>query len=442
MTQKYGNQNSWSGDSIFEDVYIYGKLNYDFRGDADFRNLEVDTLKVLGNSWFGGIATFKDNVFIEKELFTEYLTVVQRLDVGVGGTALHADVRGNDKGAPNYDEPGTIADLQKVRVGVANTEPLHRFHVGGPNTMGTYYGGNIEEGANTTFVISGLGTVGIGLTEPGKLSTYDSTNPASGVIKLDLDGSVHISRNIFDSAESPGVNGYYLNRDATGIRWIEASPIAMEGIYVQEEGTYLPTVGAAQTFSTINFWATNSLGVGTDNVTAIPDPDNPTNIARIQHQDYWGYTTPGDVNTSIYRLTKVGIKNNNPGYDLDVSGNFRVTAEAQVGGNLNVDGDTTLNQTLDVDGATTLNDTLDVDGATTLNDSLDVDGKATFNDTTDATSITSASVQMDGGVGIVKKLYVGDDTHTKKVESKIDYTCTIPSPGRSTSTACETALEV
>ena len=34
----YGNQNTWSGDSIFEDVYIYGKLNYDFRGDADFRD--------------------------------------------------------------------------------------------------------------------------------------------------------------------------------------------------------------------------------------------------------------------------------------------------------------------------------------------------------------------------------------------------------------------
>ena len=398
MTQNYGNQNTHSGDSIFEDVYIYGKLNYDFRGDADFRDLEVDSLKVLGNSWFGGIATFKDNVFIEKELFTEYLTVVQRLDVGVGGTALHADVRGNDKGAPNYDEPGLVADFQKVRVGVANTEPLHRFQVGGPNTMGTYYGGNIEEGANTTFVISGLGTVGIGLTEPGKLSTYDSTNPASGVIKLDLDGSVHISRNIFDSAESPGVNGYYLNRDATGIRWIEASPIAMEGIYVQEEGTYLPTVGAAQTFSTINFWATNSLGVGTDNVTAIPDPDNPTNIARIQHQDYWGYTTPGDVNTSIYRMTKVGIKNNSPSRDLDITGTLRATE--------NVDFDAEL----DVDGATTLNNTLDVDGATTLNNTLDVDGLATFNNETDALSPTTGSVQIDGGVGIVKKLYVGDDT--------------------------------
>ena len=236
----------------------------------------------------------EDDVFIEGELDTEFLTVRQRLDVGIGGSALHADVRGNDKGAPNYDEVslGTVPEFQKVRVGVANTEPLHRFQVGGPNTMGTYYGSgvNVEESAATTFVISGLGTVGIGLTEPGKLSTYDPTNPASGVIKLDLDGSVHISRNIFDSAESPGANGYYLNRDATGIRWVQASPVSLDGLYVQEEGVDLPSPGSAQLFQWLNFWGTNSLGIGTDNVTAIPDPDNPTAIARIQHQDYWGYT--------------------------------------------------------------------------------------------------------------------------------------------------------
>ena len=277
-----------------------------------------------------------------------------------------------------------------------------------PKMHFTRRSGSGQQGINMT--IDTLGEVGIGLTEPGKLSTYDSTNPASGVIKLDLDGSVHISRNIFDSAESPGANGYYLNRDATGIRWVQASPVSLDGLYVQEEGVDLPSPGSAQLFQWLNFWGTNSLGIGTDNVTAIPDPDNPTAIARIQHQDYWGYTTPGDVNTSIYRLTKVGIKNDNPGYDLDVTGNFRVTSDAQVGGNLNVDGDTTLNATLDVDGATTLNNTLDVDGDTTLNDTLDVDGKTTFNDITDATSTTAASVQIDGGVGIVKKLFVGDDT--------------------------------
>ena len=60
---------------------------------------------------------------------------------------------------------------------------------------------------------------------------------------------------------------------------------------------------------------------------------------------------------------------------------------------------------------------LDVDGATTLNSTLDVDGVSTFNDETDATSTTNASVQIDGGVGIVKKLFVGQET---KLENTLE----------------------
>ena len=393
----YGNQNTWSGDSIFEDVYIYGTLYYE--GLGDFENLEVGTLYVRENSYFGGIATFMDDIDLRGELNAEYLTVVQRLNVGVGGSILHASVR--------YDDPSS------GRVGVGNSTPLEgmRLQVGGPNTMGT------GEAESTAFVVTGLGTVGIGTTRPGSFAGYDPSVAGDGVVKLDVNGSIKIERNIYDSADSAGVNGYYLNRDAHGIRWIEASPIAMEGIFVQDEGVYLPTVGTAQTFSTINFWGTNSLGLGTDNVIAIPDPDNPTNIARIQTQDLWGYTTTGDVNSPIYRMTKVGIKNNNPSKELDVTGEVHVTGNVDFDSVLNVDGDTFLNAALDVDGNTTLNNALDVDGATTLNNTLDVDGQATFNDSTDATSTTSGSVQIDGGVGIQLKLYVGGNT---KVESAVD----------------------
>ena len=102
-------------------------------------------------------------------------------------------------------------------------------------------------------------------------------------------------------------------------------------------------------------------------------------------------------------MTKVGIKNDNPSTDLDISGTVHATGA--------VDFDTTLN----TDGAVTFNSTLDVDGATTLNNTLDVDGIATFNDLTDSTSPTApASVQIDGGVGIAKRLFVGGDT---KIES-------------------------
>ena len=414
MTQNYGNQNAHDGDSIFENVFIYGKLHYDFDGDTGiFKNLEVDTLKVLKNSEFIGVATFRDDVFIEGKLDTEFALVRQRLDVGVAGTVLSADA--NSIG----------------RVGIANTFPIHRFQVGGPNTSGTPVSGFPLEGEDKAFIVSSDGTVGIGTTDPLNFPSYSASH---GALKMVAAGSIKIDRNIYDSADSVGFNGYYLKRDGEGIRWAEASPIAMEGIYVQDEGNYLPTVGTAQTFSTINFVQVNSLGVGTDTVVAIPDPDNPTDIARIQTSDLWGYTTVGDANSPIYRMSKVGIKNAIPDKELDVSGEIHATGNVdfdadlnvdgnqQLDGTLNVDGATTLNNTLDVDLATRLRDTLQVDGATDLNDTLDVDGKATFNDITQATSITDGgSVTIDGGTAIAKKLFVGGDT---KIESVTQATST------------------
>ena len=180
-------------------------------------------------------------------------------------------------------------------------------------------------------------------------------------------------------------------------------------------------MGAAQSFTVLNFTQTNSLGVGTDSIVPIPDPLNPTTVARIQSKDFWGANEDG----SIYRLTNVGIGKSLPNRKLDVIGNthlagiLTVTGDVSFDSTLDVDGGTTLNDTLDVDGATTLNSTLDVDGSTTLNDALDVDGattlnstldvdgNTTFNSLLDSTSTTTGSVQVDGGAGIVKRLNVG-----------------------------------
>ncbi len=428
-----GNENSHPGDSVFENVYIYGKLYYDYAGQ-DLQlpdNLTVKNLTVLNNSWFGGIATFKDDVYIEAKLDLYELLVRNRLDVGVGGTVFTGINTGHFPG----------------RVGVANTAPFQRFQVGGPNTIGDSY-----ETDDRSFVITGMGTVGIGTTDPAIFGGMNTS--FTGELKLDVLGPMRLDGHLYDSAESPGVNGYYLNMDTNGVRWIEASPVDQLGILVQDEGVYIPNPGTAQTFSVLNFVQRNSLGLGTDTLIPIPDPDNPTMIARIQTQDLWGHTNTTN-NSPIYRMTKVGIKNAGPDYDLDITGTLHATGNVQfdslltVDGNtllkgtltvnqatdlkstLNVDGDTTLNatldvdgattlnNTLDVDGATTLNNTLDVDGATTLNNTLDVDGRTTFNDTTDASTKTFASVQMDGGVGIVKKLIVGGQT---KLQSSLEST--------------------
>ena len=476
MTFPYGTGNVHDSDSIFEDVFVYGKFNYDFSGDG----LSIKDLFVSGLSTFVGVATFKDDVFIDGDLSVggdfdiEYLNVFQRLNVGAAGSIFVAISTTNGR-----DGQGQIGG----RVGVGTTQPAGRFQVGvggafldpispidefesvliiaddgsvGIGTSNPLHSFMIERSGIGTFTVTGIGSVGIGTTSPGR---FTGINEAfTGPVSLDVNGPIRVDGHIYDSGESPGVNGYYMNMDVGGIRWISASPVDQLGILVQDEGVYIPNPGTAQTFSVMNYVQLNSLGFGTDTTIPIPDPDNPTMIARIQTQDLWGYTGTG-ANASIHRMTKVGIKNNLPLRDLDITGTLRATDDVDFDAKLDVDGDTTLNSTLDVDGATTLNDlldvdgpttlnnTLDVDGATTLNNTLDVDGATTlnnildvdgntdlhanltvdlntllkgtldvngvsnFNNTTDATSSTSGgSVTIDGGTAIALRLFVGGDT--------------------------------
>ena len=444
---------------FYNDVHIYGKLYADLEGTASggtgsggngtFINLDVEK-----NITIGG------DLRVENLIDTDYLTVRHRLHVGVGGTVLTVISKGEIAdgeygnrvgiGTTQPDTKFQVGDKSFVvteggstgigttqpdgifqvgnecltvtvnpcRVGIATTVPDGRFQVGyreksfivasdpvtgvssvGIGTTQPYQRFQVGKW-DDSFVVTDTGIVGIGSTNPGNIPGYNASQ--EGPIKLDIEGSVKIDKNIIDSADSPGANGWYLNRDSNGIRWVNASPVNLDGIYVQDESVYLPINGTSQLFSTINFRQVNSLGLGTDTVLPIPDPENPTQIARIQTQDLWGHV--GSANDApIYRMTKVGIKNDNPSTDLDISGTVHATGA--------VDFDTTLN----TDGAVTFNSTLDVDGATTLNNTLDVDGIATFNDLTDSTSPTAtASVQIDGGVGIAKRLFVGGDT---KIES-------------------------
>jgi len=342
-----------SGNSVFENVTIWGKTS-------------LNGIDITGKSLFYEDATFNKDVTINGDVNVSFLVVKTRLDVGVGGTALNIDTR-------------------TEQIGIFTATPQQKFQF------------NSDE--DSTVVITGLGTVGIGTIQPGVgiSSLNDSTQ---GKLSLEVE-TIGIKRNIYDSVGYHGANGGYLQRDEFGIRWTEVTPSFTEGIYVQDEGVYIPTVGAAQSVTVLNFTQINSLGLGTDTIIPILNPSNPGFIADIQSQDLWGY----DNSANIYRYSNVGINTSNPSFTLDVNGT------------LNVNDATTLNSTLDVDGATTLNSTLDVDGATTLNNTLDVDGLTTFNDVTEATSTTNASVQIDGGVGIVKKLFVGGDT---KLESTLE----------------------
>jgi len=435
-----GNHQVSNVAEFYNDVHVYGKLYADLVGglSGDGDTLIVTNLEVTKNAKFGG------DVTIEGLLDTEYLTVYQRLDVGAGGTVFTAISTTN--GRDGYGQTGgrvgigstqpdalfqvgagdtsfVVTDWGNVgvgttipggkfqvgldcltvttdpcRVGIATTQPQDKFQVSS-GTEGAVISDAGQVGVRTSmfegtevfkvnstdksFVITQDGNVGIGSLDPTAIPGYDAGT--EGIIKLNVEGTVKIDRNIIDSADSPGANGYYLNRDGNGIRWVQASPVSLDGMYVQDEGADLPVNGTAQLFQWLNFVEIESQGLGVDTLLPIPDPANPTAIARIQTQALWGHTN--STNTSpIYRMTRVGILNNNPQVELDVSGELHVT------------------QAVDFD------DTLNVDGDVTLNAKVDVDGLATFNDTTDASSTTSASVQLDGGLGVQKKVYIGGST--------------------------------
>ena len=351
-----------SGDSVLENVTIWGKTC-------------LNGIDITGEALFYENVTFKKDVTIEGNLDVDFLTVKISFDVGVGGTVFTADTRTD-------------------RVGIFTATPVQKFQF------------NSEQ--DNTFVITGLGTVGIGTINPGfgVIGLNDSTQ---GKLSLDLE-TLSVRRNIYDSAGSHGANGAFLNRDEFGVRWVTFEPAFSEGIFIQDEGVYIPQVGAAQSFTVMNYVQLNSFGLGTDTTIPIPDPSNPTEIARIQTQDLWGYVGTGD-NASIYRMTNVGIGSSVPNVTLDVLGNTNITGiltvtqdatvgasltvtentfiggiltvgqDANVGANLDVNNDASIGGILEVTGNTDLNANLDVDGFTEL-DGLNVDGDTTLDATT------------------------------------------------------------
>ena len=327
-------------------VDFYEKI--EAKGGGDFNDdVNIDKeLSTAGDAFFGGNVTIEKDLIVKGTFDVVNLLVRDSFDVGVGGTVF-------------------TADTTSENVGIGTTIPVEKFQV---------------LSGDDTFVVDNEGRVGIGTTiVGGAVASLD--DDAQGKLRLDIDGSISINRNIYDSAGSPGFNNYWLKRDEEGIKWVALTPAFEEGISIQDEGVFLPTdengnsVGAAQSFSTLNFVQRNSLGLGTDTLrpTAADQNSPGTGLATIFTNDLWGYNGIG-TDAPIYRNTRVGIKQSNPLFDLDVNG------------------------------------------------TLNVDGLATFNDPVDATSSADGSVHVDGGVGIAKKLFIGGDT---KVESFTEATASI-----------------
>ena len=369
--QVFGLSSQFNEDVIFlKDVRINGQLS--FGSDISF-NVPVTfdenvtfkkSITVDENVSVGGISTFTGLIDANASVdVADTLTVRQRLNVDVNGEVLNADV-------------GT------GKIGLFNENPTTKLQFNSNQSQSIFFDDE--------------GRIGIGTTAGGK-QTIDDNN--QGTLKLDIQGSVAIDRNIYDSSGAPGENNFFLSRDVNGIRWVGINPQDAVGIFLQDEGVFVPTVGAAQSFTTLNFVQKNSGGIGTD--TLIPTAANPssaTGLSTIFTQDLWGFVGSGD-NAKIYRMSLVGINNNDPSYQLDIAGTLRATGQVLFSND--TDSTENTNGALVVTGGLGLGKNLNMGG------NLDVDGTGDIKSTDDSSSNGTGALVVAGGVGIGNNLNMG-----------------------------------
>jgi len=465
----------------------------DVGGKAKILDLDLRNLYVTGFSTFLGIVEFQDPIFIGVGA-----------TVGFGTTAYFRDnakaVFGDDEDLKIYHN-GSSAFIDNTTgrlfirdngFGSINLQPTsgeNSVVANANSSVDLFFDGDQRlstSGVGITvfgdIIVPDVGIrtsrVGLGTDNPDQITNLlDDT--ANGKLRLAIDGSLAITRNLYDSAGSPGASGAFLNRDETGVRWVTFEPSFSEGIFIQDEGNYIPLAGAAKSYSIVNFKSINSFGEGTDTVrpedagtdsfnivvenktgtlvgsaSTILFLDNTTNIevgqlvvcdtngvvslgatvlavpagntagvvtisqasllssdvtstfdfgtsdffglANILTFDLWGFVGSG-ATASVYRMSNVGIGSSVPSVSLDVVGDTRLKGE------------------LNVTGISTFEDNAKFDQNVQIVGRLDVD------DQTQSIDTTSGAVVVDGGVGIVKNLNIGEIlTVTGNIDANAD----------------------
>ena len=312
-------QEAWFNKDVrvFEDLYVYGNLYYDFEGTD---SLNLDNLNV------SGISTFKD-VVITGQIDATDLSIRNLFSSGIS----------------TFTEI-VLPELDNLQVGILTVSEFFR----------------ISDGTNEFFTAPATGAragnIGINSTLPDQ--------------KLDIGGSIHIDEQIFDSDNASGSPGNYLSKDAGGIRWVSAPPgSTVDGFFAQNEGVNI----GLTSFTTINLIGTRSGGdivFGTDAGSRILDID----IRSRWIENNSGIHTTTNVGINIVNPTKpldvdgaARIRS-----DLDVDGILYANSQ------LDVDGIVVFRNTLEVQNNATFDQNIDVDGLSSLDDVI-VDGTVNIN---------------------------------------------------------------
>jgi hypothetical protein len=254
------------------------------------------------------------------------------------------------------------------------------------------------------------------------------TAAAAGNIQITADGTVDI-----DSAGALTLD----SGAAINLEPASGSAILLDGTISVDAGVVAPVATAHDTAGTAVSISSGSTTAGTTN-----------NIAggslTFKGGQGKGSGAGGDIIFQTANAGSSGSTLNSLATALTLSDDLSATFTGSIdlAGSIDVDGtsnldNTDIDGTLAVDGATISLDattSLNIDNSnttngitigtatsgmpvsightssiTTINDEVDITGTVDINDATDASSTTTGALKVDGGVGIVKKLWVGTD---------------------------------
>ena len=252
----------------------------DVGGKAKILDLDLRNLNATGFSTFVGITTQKSTFFGNQLNISGISTFNDDVRIsGTGNLILDGDgpqvIKFQDNLSNGIQLRYRNTEDQFYIESVTGTSKF--FLADRDNGQVELYNSNVKRLATTGVGITVFGDiivpdvgartsrVGLGTTNPSGITNLldDTTN---GPLRLAIDGSLALTRNLYDSAGSPGASGAFLNRDETGVRWVTFEPSFSEGIFIQDEGNYIPLAGAAKSYSIVNFKSINSFGEGTDTI--------------------------------------------------------------------------------------------------------------------------------------------------------------------------------
>jgi hypothetical protein len=154
-----------------------------------------------------------------------------------------------------------------------------------------------------------------------------------------------------------------------------------------------------------------SVGVGTALPGYLLDVRSPVSTGQTALYVYGDLGVSGDLNIDDINLDQANINRLYVAQNLDItgSGTLNVGGISTFNGYVDINSNTDILGTLNVGGISTFNGYVDINSNTDILGTLNVGGITTITDVTDSTSPNSGSLVVDGGLGVEKSVYIGQN---------------------------------